>query len=29
MAERGFFQRRACALVRIDPKTARREPDLG
>ena len=26
MAERGFSQRRACALAMVDPKTARREP---
>jgi len=26
MAERGFSQRRACALAMIDPKTVRREP---
>jgi putative transposase len=26
MAERGFSQRRACALALIDPKTVRREP---
>jgi putative transposase len=27
MAERGFSQRRACALALIDPKTVRREPE--
>ena len=27
LAERGFPQRRACELIRIDPKTVRREPD--
>lgn len=29
VAERGFSQRRACELIRIDPKTVRREPDPG
>jgi hypothetical protein len=29
MAERGFSQRRACELIRIDPKTVRREPEPG
>lgn len=27
MAERGFSQRRACALAMVDPKTVRREPE--
>ena len=27
MAERGFSQRRACALALVDPKTVRREPE--
>ena len=29
MAERGFSQRRGCALIRIDSKTVRRDPDPG
>lgn len=29
IAERGFSQRHACELIRIDPKTVRREPDPG
>jgi hypothetical protein len=27
MTERGFSQKRGCALVPIDPKTVRREPE--
>ena len=27
MAERGFWQRRACALALVDPKTVRRAPE--
>jgi putative transposase len=26
IAERGYSQRRACGLIEVDPKTARREP---
>jgi len=29
MAKHGYSQRRACGLVRIDPKTVRREPEPG
>lgn len=29
VAERGFSRRRACELIRIDPRTVRREPDPG